>query len=240
MYPHGIVYQSGKSGHSEFILRPKLLVKLGYHLLRTLGFGLLAFAITSFLFIFLPIVKEEFTFFNKSKEPVSGFGELISKTMAERSIEVKKDTSNLKLNSYFSLNIPKIGAHANIVPNVDAANPNEYTKALKEGIAHAKGSNFPGQGKLVYLFSHSTDSPLNFSRYNAVFYLLGRLEKGDKILVYFLDKKYVYEVNRKIITQAGDTSWLKDRGEGEQLILQTCDPPGTSLRRLLIIAKPLY
>lgn len=239
MYPHGVVYQSGKSkSHSEFILRPKLLVKVIYHLFRTFGFGLAAFAIAGIIFTFWPILKGEFTYLTKPKEPISGFGELISEALAQKADEIKKETSALELNSYFSLNIPKIAAYANIIPNVDAGNFGEYSKALKEGIAHAKGTNFPSQGKVVYLFSHSTDSPLNFSRYNAVFYLLGRLEKGDRIYVYFLDQKYTYLVSQKIIASADDTSWLKDNGEGERLILQTCDPPGTSLRRLLVIAVP--
>ena len=241
MYPHGVVYQSGKStGHSEFVLRPKLLVKFIYHSLRTFGIGLVAFAIAGVLFTFWPILKEEVAYLNRPNEPVSGFGELISEALAQKADEVKKETTVLGLNSYFSLNIPKIGAKADIIPNVDAGNFDEYSQALKEGIAHAKGSNFPGQGKTIYFFSHSTDSPLNFSRFNAIFYLLGKLEKGDRISVYFLDQKYIYQVSQKIIAQANDTSWLKDSGEGEQLILQTCDPPGTSIRRLLVIAVPVY
>jgi LPXTG-site transpeptidase (sortase) family protein len=240
VYPHGIVYQSGGlKGHSEFILRPKLLARLGYHLLRTIGFSLVTFAITGVIFTFWPIIKDEFTYVKKYNEPISGFGELISEALAQKADEVKKETFSLGLNSYFSLNIPKIEAKANIIHNIDAGSPDEYGKALKEGIAHAKGTNFPGQGKTVYLFSHSTDSLLNFSRYNAIFYLLGKLEKGDRIWVYFLDKKYIYEVDQKLITQPNDTSWLKDSGQGERLILQTCYPPGTSLKRLLIIAVPV-
>ena len=227
MYPHGIVYQAGKSkSHSEFVLRPKLLIRLAYHFFRTFGFGLASFAICGIIFTFYPILKEEFTYLLKPKELGSGFEEIMLEASAQK----------LGLNSYFSLNISKIGAKANIVSNVDAGNFNEYSKALKEGIAHAKGTNFPGQEKLVYLFSHSTDSPLNFSRYNAIFYLLGRLEKGDIISVYFLNQEYKYQVSQKIITSAGDTSWLRDKGQGEMLILQTCDPPGTSLRRLLVMA----
>lgn len=240
MYPHGIIYQSGRSGsHSEFTLRPKLLVRIIYHLFRTAGFGFLAFAITGFLFTFYPILKEEFNYLTQPKEQVGGFGELISEALAEKTDEIKKETSTLGINSYFSLNIPKIDAKANIVPNVGAGNFAEYSQALKEGIAHAKGTNFPGQGRAIYLFSHSTDSPLNFNRYNAVFYLLGRLNEGDKILVYFLDHKYAYRVDEKVVVPANDISWLNDKGLGERLILQTCDPPGTSLRRLLIIAVPL-
>lgn len=241
MYPQGIVYQAGKAkSHSEFVLRPKLFVRLVYHFFRAAGFGFVAFAISGILFTFYPILREEFNYFNKPKEVVSGFGEIISDALAEKTNEVRKETSDLKLNSYFSLNIPEIGAKANIIPNVDAGSFEEYSQVLKKGIAHAAGSNFPGQGKVIYLFSHSTDSPLNFSRYNAVFYLLGRLEKGDKIYVYFLDQKYSYKVTQKVITGASDTSWFEDGGKGERLVLQTCDPPGTSLRRLLIIAVPTF
>ena len=70
---------------------------------------------------------------------------------------------------------------ANIIPNIDPGNPDEYLGALKKGVAHARGTSFPSQGRNIYLFSHSTNSPLNFSEYNAVFYLLRKLEKKDKI-----------------------------------------------------------
>lgn len=239
MYPHGIVYQAGKSkSHSEFVLRPKLAIRLAYHFFRTFGFGLASFAICGIIFTFYPILKEEIIYLLKPQEQRSGFAEVMPEASAQKEDAVKKETLALGLNPYFSLNIPKIGAKANIISNVDPGNFNEYTRALKEGIAHAKGTNFPGQGKLIYLFSHSTDSPLNFSRYNAVFYLLGRLEGGDVISVYFLNQEYRYQVSQKIIISAGDTSWLGDKGQGETLILQTCDPPGTSLRRLLVIAVP--
>lgn len=231
MYPHGIVYQKGKSGrHSEFRPHPSRLVKFGYHFLRILGSGLVTFAIVGVIFSFWPIASEEIKFrLGKSREPMSGFGELINKSMAQ----------SYGLDPYFSLNIPKINSKANIIPNVDPGDFGEYSQALKQGVAQAKGTGFPGQGKTIFLFSHSTDSPLNFNRYNAVFYLLRKLEVGDRIMVYFLDQTYTYQVTQKIITEVKDTSWLRDQGEGERLILQTCDPPGTSLRRLLIIAWPV-
>lgn len=221
-------------------MRPKLLTKIFFHLFRSAGFGFVTFAIVGVLFTLYPIVKEEIKYrFTKPVSQISGFGEIISKALAEEADHARKEAASLNLESYFSLSIPKIKAYANVIPNVDAGNPDEYGKALKEGVAHAKGTSFPGQGKTIYLFSHSTDSFLNFGRYNAIFYLLGKLEKGDNISVYFLDKKYVYKVSEKIIAGADDTSWLKDSGKGERLILQTCDPPGTSLKRLLIIAVPL-
>jgi LPXTG-site transpeptidase (sortase) family protein len=77
-----------------------------------------------------------------------------------------------------------------------------------------------------------------------VFYLLGKLEAGDSVIVFFADKKYVYEVTGKKSVSADDTSWLDindpgSEGSGEELLLQTCDPPGTTWRRLIVVAKPI-
>jgi len=114
----------------------------------------------------------------------------------------------------------------------------EYLDALRKGVAHAKGTYFPGQAGTIFLFSHSTDSPLNFARYNAVFYLLRKLEPGDTITIFFADKKFVYEVTQKRTADPDDTTWLTPKQTVEELILMTCDPPGTTWRRLLILAKP--
>ncbi len=242
MYPHGIVYQAGKSkSHSDYYLRPKFLTRIGYHLLKAAGYGFISFAITGILFTYWPIIKEEIRYiFVKPQKQISSLGELVSEATAEEADKIRQETSSLGLNSYFSLYIPKTEAKANIISNVDSGNIDEYSKALKEGVAHAKGTNFPGQGSTVYLFSHSTDSPLNFNRYNAVFYLLGKLEKGDRIFVYFLDRRFVYRVDEVVTTSAEDTSWFENIEGKERLVLQTCDPPGTTLRRLLVVASPAY
>lgn len=232
MYPKGLIYTAKRSGErGEFNLRPSFPKRIMYHLLRGFGAGLIAFAFIGIIFSFWPIAKEEYLYKYGSKEKVqiSKFAAILDKSLAEE----------LGLDPYFSLFIPKIDAKAKIVPNVDAGDAKAYLKALSEGVAHAAGTNFPGQGKTIYLFSHSTDSPVNIARYNAIFYLLGKLEKGDRIVVYFLGKEHVYVVTDKLITKPSDTSYLTDDGSGERLILQTCDPPGTSWNRLLIIARPV-
>lgn len=226
MYPRGTIYESGKSGASgEIGLTPKLVKRIAYHLLRGTGAGLIAFAIVGVIFSFWPIIKEEITY----KPHHIGFGDLISRTRAQ----------DFGLDPYFSIYIPKINAKARVIANVDAGNQSEYLAALSEGVAHAKGTNFPGQGKSIFLFSHSTDSPLNFARYNAVFFLLRKLSAGDRVIVYFMGQAHEYVVTDEFTTSADDVSWLTDKGQGERLVLQTCDPPGTSLRRLIIIAKPV-
>lgn len=243
MRPKGTIYQAGKSGtHGEAIVALSEAVRFSYNLLRGLGAGLIGFAVISALFTYGPIVKEEFLYNIRSvvpDEPKISTESLVNVAEADRVVAVQKEAYEQGVNSYFSVVIPKIDASSNVIANVDAGNEEEYLAALKEGVAHAKGTYFPGQERNIYLFAHSTDSPINISHYNAVFYLLRKLEAGDKVIVYFADDKYVFEVEDKAIVEAEDTSWLTRDYGGERLILQTCDPPGTTWKRLVVIAKPV-
>ncbi len=137
----------------------------------------------------------------------------------------------------YSIIIPKIAASAKILPDIDAANENEYLDALKLGVAHAKGTDFPGNGGNVFLFAHSTDYVWNIANYNAVFYLLYKLESGDEIDVIFEGRRYKYIVSEKKIIAPDDIKYLTETVGEETLTLQTCWPPGTTLQRLLVFAK---
>lgn len=137
----------------------------------------------------------------------------------------------------FGIVIEKINANAKVVANVDSANEAEYMAALKEGVAHAKGTAYPGQRGNTYLFSHSTDAPWNVVRYNAIFYLLGKLDKGDRVIIFFQGRRYDYIVFDKAIVPPSDTEYLTNVYSEPILTLQTCDPPGTSLNRLIVRAK---
>lgn len=139
----------------------------------------------------------------------------------------------------FSLIIPKIGANARVYPNVDPGDEKIFQPILQKGIAHAKGSVFPGLPGNTYLFAHSTDSWWNVGRYNAVFYLLKELQPGDDVVVFFEHERHDYVVESSVILDANDTEFLKKAQEGpEKLILQTCWPPGTTWKRLYVIATP--
>jgi sortase A len=139
----------------------------------------------------------------------------------------------------FSVVIPKIGANEKIVANVDPDNEKEYLNVLLHNIAHAKGTAFPGVNGTTYLFAHSTDDFWNVGRYNAVFYLLNKMEKGDEVVLFFNNKRYNYIVSDKKIVDPDDTHFVAaNLGQGEQVILQTCWPPGTAWKRLLIFANP--
>lgn len=141
----------------------------------------------------------------------------------------------------FAIHISKINAHSVVVPNVDATDSKIYMESLKKGVAHALGSGLPGVessiNRSVYLFAHSTSAPSLVSQYNAQFYLLHKLETGDEIEIVFWNKSYKYRVTDKKTVAADDTGFLAPQTEKELLILATCTPPGTTWKRLIVVAE---
>lgn len=138
--------------------------------------------------------------------------------------------------SGFFIEIPKIKAKARVLENVDPWNKEIYSKALREGVAHAKGSYLPGERGTSYLFAHSSGAPWDISRNNTIFLRLGELENGDTFFIYREGKRLEYIVTDKKEVWPNETGFLKDTKK-DQLILQTCTPIGTDLKRLLIFAR---
>lgn len=141
------------------------------------------------------------------------------------------------IDTKFGIVIPKIEANAKLVANVDPFNQKIYQYALTKGVAHALGSSFPGQPGHVFLFSHSSVNFYEAQRYNSIFYLLDKLEKGDDIYLYYNDEKFRYKVSEKKLVFWDAVEYLKGRGEGKTLTLMTCWPPGTTWKRLLVIGE---
>lgn len=171
---------------------------------------------------------------NDNKEPK------IDKT---QSLFVVPDNPNEKImipkSTKFSVIVPKIGINEAVYENVDPTNDKEYLEVLKKGVAHAKGSAYPGMNGTTYIFAHSTDNFWNVGRYNAVFYLLNKLEPGDDIVTFFYDQRYNYIVKEKKVVDGDAVEYLQANiGKGERIILQTCWPPGTTWKRLIVIAEP--
>lgn len=134
--------------------------------------------------------------------------------------------------------IPSIFIDKPVIYNVDATNTSQYKAALLTGIAHAAGTAIPGQGKLGYYFAHSS-SPSLIRKYNAVFYLLGKLNTGDEIYIWHHGERFDYQVTDIQITKPEDISFLIKSYPAETIVLQTCWPPGTTLERLLVFAQKI-
>src|SRR3989344_5721685 len=211
------------------------------------GTLLMAVAILGFLFTYGPLIQVELGYrLSRAVEPVpevvatsevtnevpkGGFATLVDEKLIGEIPGVPDPE--------FSLIIPKIHAKSRVIANVNPADEASYMESLKTGVAHAAGTGMPGTNQTIYLFAHSTESPLNVVRYNAVFYLLRELEKEDEVQIYYKGVKHRYFVTRKVIVDPTDTSYLApvNSEQKERLILQTCWPPGTRLQRLLVFAE---
>lgn len=158
----------------------------------------------------------------------STFGEVASQDLSGSIVPVSTD---------FGIVIEKINANARVIPNIDPSNERDYSQALAKGVAHAKGTVFPGQKGNMYLFSHSVDAPWNIVRFNAIFYLLSKLDKGDRVIMFYQGRRYDYIVFDKTVVKPEDTRFLTDSYNEPVLTLQTCDPPGTLANRLIVRAK---
>jgi len=139
----------------------------------------------------------------------------------------------------FSIEIPSLDLNEKVSSNINPNIAREYKEALEEGVAHAKGSAFPGQEKMVYIFGHSTDGLWNVEAYNAVFYQIKELEIGDQIILHLGEQSFEYRVAATEVIPSTDVDFVNDKQNQDILLLQTCWPPGTSWQRLFVIAEPV-
>ncbi|MFH1186993.1 MAG: sortase [Candidatus Levyibacteriota bacterium] len=232
-----------------------------YLVLRTIGNFLLLFALFGVLATFGPALYYEaqyqvmqyrgVKYKVASAEETSGFKKILESEKINKKSEIKTEVSFstvitgpkeqvlIPIDTNFSILIPKIGANAKVFPNVDPANQDIFLPILQQGVAHAKGTVFPGMNGNIYLFAHSTDNFWDVGRYNAIFYLLKNLQEGDNVIVFFEDRRYNYVITKLGVAEASDISYLVKSQDQikETLILQTCWPPGTTWKRLLIFAE---
>lgn len=197
-------------------------------ILRILSNLLIFLSIIFLGLIFYPIAVQELTY--KVNETI-GIKYTVNETKGS------KEKKLVPPNTDFSIIIPKIAAVAPVISEVDYTNSDIFLKVLKKGVAHAKGTAYPDQIGNVYIFAHSTDVFYNVANFNAVFYLLGKLKKGDEVVLYYKGNKYIYSVNEVKVVSKDDSYYLGKISEGKTLTLQTCYPPGTTLKRLVVIAN---
>ena len=137
----------------------------------------------------------------------------------------------------FGMVIPKLKITSKIIKDVDPFDSYIYQNALTKGVAHAKGSGLPGSDQNIFIFSHSSIDFNKAIRYNSVFYLLNKLENGDKIIIYYQNIPYSYQVIDKQIVNPDKIEYLNPKTDKETLTLMTCWPPGSTLKRLLVQAE---
>lgn len=114
----------------------------------------------------------------------------------------------------------------------------EIQSALREGVVHYPGTSLPGQAGNTVITGHSSYFPWDPGRFKDVFALLHDVEIGDRIVVYYKQTKYIYEVDNIKVVKPEEIDVLKQSPD-EKLTLITCTPVGTNLKRLVVTAKPI-
>lgn len=129
-----------------------------------------------------------------------------------------------------SLSIAKISLEAPIVFPETFQQINSF---LLKGIIHYPGTAFPGEKGTILLSGHSS----GFFRggYKNVFANLDKLEEKDEIIIKTPSENYYYQVFKKEILLPNEVKIIEYKNN-EVLILLSCWPVGTDLKRIIIQA----
>jgi LPXTG-site transpeptidase (sortase) family protein len=136
--------------------------------------------------------------------------------------------------------IPKINVDAPVVYDVPTIEEHSIQEGLERGVVHYITTANPGEQGNAVIFGHSSNNILNKGNYKFVFVLLKNLDEGDVFYIQKDSKRYAYKVFEKKIVSPDNISVLNPvPGKTATMTLITCDPPGTAINRLVIVAEQI-
>ena len=134
--------------------------------------------------------------------------------------------------------IPKINLEIPVDYNQTSIDEDTLQTALESGIVHYPTTTLPGQTGNAAFFGHSSNNIFNKGKYKFAFVLLHQLEKGDTFYLTYNQKAYVYKVTNKQVVEPNAVGVLNPiPGQTATATLITCDPPGTNLKRLVVVGE---
>src|SRR3990167_2822087 len=136
--------------------------------------------------------------------------------------------------------IPKINVEAPVVYDEPSIEEKAVQKGLERGVVHYGTTPNPGENGNAVIFGHSSGNILNSGKYKFAFILLKSLEKNDTFIIDKDGKRYAYKVYEKYVTAPTDVSILKARDRPSTMTLVTCDPPGMSTNRLIVVGEQIF
>jgi LPXTG-site transpeptidase (sortase) family protein len=200
--------------------------------LRKLSTIFILLGIAVLFLAYFPVIKDEIWYMISRNGSVSTKESVFAKYLFSKPLTYEP------VNKDFSLVIEKIGVNVPIVRDVYTSDSKAYMEVLKSGVAHAASSPYPSnQPGNVYLFAHASTNFWQLGKYATVFNLLRKLEDGDIVHVFYQGQDFVYEVVNKETYKGWNTYPLDRKVVESVLTLQTCDPPGTTLNRLVVTAR---
>lgn len=135
--------------------------------------------------------------------------------------------------------IPKINVEIPVVYDVNSIAEADIQAALEHGVVHYPTTPNPGQQGNAVIFGHSSNNILNRGKYKFAFVLLNRLEIGDTFMLTKDGKRYVYRIYKKEVVKPTDVAVLGPQDKPATATLITCDPPGTSINRLIVVGEQI-
>lgn len=135
--------------------------------------------------------------------------------------------------------IPKINVEIPVVYDVNTIDESAIDSALENGVVHYADTALPGQDGNLVIVGHSSNNIFNKGKYKFAFVLLSRLETGDTFYLQKDGRRYTYQVYKKEIVDPVDVSVLGPADRPATATLITCDPPGTSLNRLVVVGEQI-
>ncbi len=172
---------------------------------------------------------------------------IVSKVLTENSANDSKTTSasdnnaskEIDLTDETRIIIPKLQIDAPIILDIDPYNVADYQIALSKGVALSKTSADLDELGRSFIFAHSSENFYEASRYNSIFYLVNKLEAGDKFYITYKSQLYEYEVKGREYVKPDrvDLMSAKTDNTTKELYLMTCWPPGTTFQRLIVKAE---
>lgn len=135
--------------------------------------------------------------------------------------------------------IPKINVEIPVVYDEPSIQDNAVETALERGVLHYATTPAPGEHGNVVVFGHSSNNIFNKGKYKFAFVLLSRLETGDTFYLTKDGKRYAYRIYEKKIVKPTDIGVLGSASKADSATLITCDPPGTSLNRLVVTGEQI-
>ena len=132
--------------------------------------------------------------------------------------------------------IPKINVEIPLVGfDLATTDEDQIENSLEDGVVHYPTTVLPGQKGNTAFFGHSSNNIFNPGHYKFAFALLHDLVPGDTFYLTYGGKVYAYQVYDKQIVSPNDVSVLDNvPGKVATATLITCDPPGTSINRLVV------
>ena len=156
----------------------------------------------------------------------------------------------LIINNSISSSSPDYSSPKVLIPKINTAIPVNYTetssdeaaieKDLEDGVVHYPNTALPGQNGNSVFFGHSSSNIFNGGRFKFAFIFLHELVIGDTFYLTHNGKLYVYKVTSRTVVEPTNVSVLGPiSGQIATATLITCNPPGTSLHRLIVVGQQI-